>query len=86
MLPLVVAFLITSIHKSVETLINLGVLSVGRNEEFRADAYAKQLGYGEGLAKSLERYRSYERKIEGIWAAMCRTHPPVEERIKRLRS
>jgi heat shock protein HtpX len=68
----------------VQKLLELGLLSVGRSEEYRADAYAKSLGFGPGLVSFLSRMQYIEKAPEGLWAALSRTHPPTAERIRKL--
>jgi len=70
--------------KGVQKLLDLGLLSVGRSEEFQADAYAKSVGFGPGLVSFLSRMQYIEKAPEGLWAALSRTHPPTAERIRRL--
>lgn len=65
-------------------LIDFGYLAIGRNEEFRADAYAKSLGFGPGLEKYLNRVKALDVAPVGLWAALSRTHPPVSTRIDKL--
>ena len=68
----------------VQYLLDLGMLAVGRLEEYRADAYAKSLGFGPGLVSFLNRMQYIEKAPQGLWAALSRTHPPTAERIRRL--
>jgi Zn-dependent protease with chaperone function len=72
--------------KGVQKLLDLGLLSVGRSEEYRADAYAKSVGFGPGLVSFLSRMQCIEKAPDGLWAALSRTHPPTTERIHRLES
>ena len=61
-----------------------GMMFSGRTEEYRADAYANKLGFGPGLYSYLNRIVKTETLPQGLWAALYRTHPPTEERIRRL--
>jgi hypothetical protein len=70
--------------KGVQKLLDLGLLSVGRSEEFQADAYAKSVGFGPGLVSFLSRMQYIEKAPDGLWAALSRTHPLTAERIRRL--
>jgi heat shock protein HtpX len=62
--------------------VSLG--AVGRREEFRADLFAKNIGFGRQLAKYLLRTEALETAPKGVWAVLQRTHPPIAERIERL--
>jgi heat shock protein HtpX len=68
----------------LQRLIDIGFLTVGRKEEYRADDFAKSIGCGEGLAKFLERTEELDFSPQGLWAALSRTHPPTALRIDRL--
>ncbi|CQR73269.1 hypothetical protein SOV_50500 [Sporomusa ovata DSM 2662] len=64
--------------------MDLSIKAVGRNEEFRADLFAKNIGYGQPLAKFLRRIEALESAPQNIWQVLYRTHPPTAERIDRL--
>lgn len=70
--------------KGAQKLLDLGMLSVGRSEEFQADDYAKSVGFGPGLVNFLSRMQYIEKAPDGLWAALSRTHPPTAERIRKL--
>jgi Zn-dependent protease with chaperone function len=72
------------IYSIVQWSINMGLLAVGRREEYAADAYAKSLGFGAGLSGFLKKYHAEEIENQKLWAAWTRTHPFTEERIRRL--
>lgn len=59
--------------------LRFGDLAVGRKEELRADNYAKDLGYGEGLAQYIR--KQFEFKNQNIWYL---THPPKQVRLDNL--
>lgn len=64
----------------------LGVLCVrssGRRNEFEADAYAKQLGYGQHLEYALEALDRGGRS-HGFFAALRATHPRTSDRCAYL--
>ncbi|WP_062309568.1 M48 family metalloprotease [Alicyclobacillus sendaiensis] len=65
-------------------LISLGMLAVGRKEEFRADAFAREIGFGEGLVSALRKLEGFDLPTRGVWAALGRSHPPIPVRIDRL--
>lgn len=50
------------------------------NQEFEADAFAKSLGYGPGLADSLH----HDHGMDNIWHEGGVSHPSDAERIARL--
>lgn len=80
----VIALILKMALRVVQYLLDLGMLAVGRLEEYRADAYAKSLGFGPGLVSFLDRMQYIEQLPQGLWAAISRTHPPTAERIRRL--
>lgn len=64
--------------------MDIGIHAVGRNEEFRADLFAKNIGYGQQLAKFLRQIEALDTAPQNIWQVLYRTHPPTAERIDRL--
>ena len=59
-------------------LVNIVLMSISRMDEFRADAYAKKLGYGILLARYLDEYASNDT------THFLDTHPNTELRIDAL--
>lgn len=64
--------------------VDIGIHAVGRKEEFRADLFAKNIGYGQPLAKFLRQIEALDTAPKNIWQVIYRTHPPTAERIDRL--
>ncbi len=69
-------------------------LALSRTREYNADLYAVRLaGDPDGLASALAKMEGHQRKIEQgklpgrskTDPSLLRTHPPTEERIRRLR-
>lgn len=63
----------------------LGVMLVmrsSRENEYGADKFAFELGYGDDLCNLLENVDSLETK--GLFASLMSAHPPKEKRIERL--
>jgi heat shock protein HtpX len=58
--------------------------AVRRHEEFRADLFARNIGFGPHLAKFLRQIEALDAAPRNIWAVLYRTHPPTAERIDRL--
>jgi len=59
--------------------------AAARRREYRADAVAKQAGYGPGLRKALEAFASsFDGKLDGWDATMLRHHPHTEHRLAEL--
>jgi heat shock protein HtpX len=65
-------------------LIRLGLLAVGRKDEYSADHFAGELGYSDGLIAVLERGRDFNPKALRF-NVLLRTHPYSDDRIKRLK-
>lgn len=63
----------------------IGVLLVmksSRENEYSADQFAFELGYGDALCNLLENVDSVE--VRGLFASLTSAHPPKEQRIQRL--
>ncbi len=84
----VLAALAAVVLKAMQVVLHrvadLSFRVVGRKEEFRADAYAVELGMGEGLMSFLEKIEGTEGSPKGIWARLEATHPPVAFRIEQI--
>lgn len=65
-------------------LIRLGLLAVGRKDEYSADNFAGELGYADGLIAVLEQGRDF-RPQALRFNVLLRTHPYSDDRIKRLK-
>jgi heat shock protein HtpX/STE24 endopeptidase len=63
---------------------NVSLRAVGRAEEFRADLFARNIGFGPQLVKFLRQIEAIDAAPRDIWALLYRTHPPTAERIDRL--
>ncbi len=65
----------------------LGILlmmSASRNEEYAADAFAKEIGYGDALCSFLS-FRT-SGKEQGLFAALSSSHPSNSSRLARLKA
>jgi len=66
----------------------LGVLlclRASRENEFEADKFAHELGYGDELGAVLDSFGGGGTK-SGLWATLHSTHPDTDDRIARLQS
>jgi heat shock protein HtpX len=63
---------------------NVSLRAVGRTEEFRADLFARNIGFGPQLVKFLRQIEALDAAPRDIWAVLYRTHPPTAARIDRL--
>lgn len=66
-------------------ILDLGLLAVGRHEEYKADEYAVQIGNGTGLLKFLTKIVNVEIPTKGIAAKLFSTHPNTVKRIEKIR-
>lgn len=65
----------------------LGVLicmASSRANEYLADKYSFELGFGDNLCNALRKLSNLSVSADGIWAALSSSHPPMDERISRL--
>lgn len=67
-------------------ILPIGLHAIGREEEYEADQYSASLGYGNYLADYLESVHCKESKPDSLASKLFSTHPPIEERVKQLRS
>lgn len=58
------------------------VMHSSRKNEFKADEFAFNCGYGDSLAEVLDTFEEGSEK--GLWANLASTHPDSDERIARL--
>lgn len=70
--------------------LDLALLKIARKAEMEADQlgtqYVWNAGYDpRGFVAFLEKYRTWQIERPGKFASLWRTHPPVEERIHKLR-
>jgi heat shock protein HtpX len=63
---------------------NISLSAVGRHEEFRADLFALNIGFGPQLIKYLRRIEALDAAPKNIWDVLSRKHPPAAVRIERL--
>ncbi|MCR4937345.1 MAG: M48 family metalloprotease [Lachnospiraceae bacterium] len=57
-----------------------------RNKEYDADEFSFKCGYGDALCGLLASFGEGSRKMDGLFAALARSHPPGPKRIARLRA
>ncbi len=65
------------------TLVFLGLL---QKQEFAADRFAIEEGYGEGLSKALEKLhrQTDDKYYHPLYARLFRSHPSIKVRLKRF--
>ncbi|MDO4943361.1 MAG: M48 family metalloprotease [Lachnospiraceae bacterium] len=67
----------------------LGLLltnKTSRENEYLADAFSCQLGFGEGLVTFFEWIQKVEEKPVGLFAALAQDHPDTDKRIARVQN
>lgn len=79
-----VAFLFLGFFKFGNGLFTLGLLAIGRKEEFKADNFACKAGYGDSLLEFLDLIKNYEFEDNSLFAKIQRTHPSVMLRIDEI--
>lgn len=65
-------------------LSRIGILAADRENEYRADRFAADAGYGPGLYSFLARFGGVVPVNEGFWSNIHATHPPVDKRLEKL--
>jgi heat shock protein HtpX len=60
------------------------VLASSRNNEYEADRFAMEIGYGSQLASALDKLTGYEAPKVGLWRALHSSHPETHDRIGKL--
>lgn len=79
-LPVIIAYWVGS------WLLKLTLLFMGRKYEYRADKFAKDLGYQSGLISFLEKIQSITEHDNSMLGRIFNTHPAPMKRIGRLES
>lgn len=66
-------------------VLKLAMLMVGRRQEYQADAFAVQAGFGAGLLSFLEKAKHFEwSSKQSLMVKLYATHPPVMLRIGEI--
>jgi heat shock protein HtpX len=66
------------------SLLNISLLFMGRQYEYRADKFAKDLGYQDGLISFLEKIQAVTEYDNSIMGRIFATYPAPMKRIGRL--
>ncbi|CAM1507926.1 Fc.00g047740.m01.CDS01 [Cosmosporella sp. VM-42] len=86
--PIIIGFLLFSDALSpMDLVVQLGMNIITRKFEFQADAFAKQLGYPELLARSLLKLQIQNLSTmdaDWVYASYHFSHPHLTERLKAL--
>jgi STE24 endopeptidase len=86
--PIIIGFILFSDALApMDLVINLLMHIVSRKFEFQADAFAKQLGYPEELARSLLKLQIQNLSTmdaDWMYASYHFSHPHLSERLKAL--
>ncbi len=61
-------------------------MKTSRNNEFEADEFSFELGYGVGLCSGLDAITGGEAPAKGVFASLAASHPDTDDRIARLQS
>lgn len=77
-------FLLVTIMNLWTKLGALLCLSASRKNEFRADEYSYNMGYGYSLCAFLDRLDPSTVSKRGLWATLNSSHPETSERIQNL--
>jgi len=67
-----------------QIVIEMSLSAAGRKEEFRADLFARNIGFGQQLARFLRQIEALDAAPKDIRSVLYRPHPPTAERIDRL--
>lgn len=80
----VLSALVLSFNLLLWAPIKIGQALGSRQQEFAADAYAVEVGHGEGLHAALTSIQPLEGKPRGFMGMIYASHPKISERIKRI--
>jgi heat shock protein HtpX len=78
------AFLFLGFFKLGNGLFTLGLLAIGRKQEFKADNFACKAGYGQSLLDFFDLIKNYEYEDNSLFAKIQRTHPSIMLRIDNV--
>lgn len=88
MQPIIIGFILFSdVLSPADNLIKLGMNILSRRYEFQADAFARNLGYSDELAKSLIKLQVQNLSTmdaDPLFASYHFSHPILTERLKAL--
>lgn len=88
MQPIIIGFILFSdVLSPMDVFIKLGMNILSRRYEFEADAFARNLGYSEDLAKSLIKLQVQNLSTmdaDWMFASYHFSHPILTERLKAL--
>lgn len=88
MQPIIIGFILFSdVLSPADVFIKLGMNVLSRRYEFQADAFARNLGYSEELAKSLIKLQVQNLSTmdaDPLFASYHFSHPILTERLKAL--
>lgn len=65
-------------------ILSLSFHAISRSQEYEADEFARQIGYGAGLAGFLSRIQDFTTDEKNFISRLFSTHPHSAERIQRL--
>ena len=78
-------FIITKFMQLWTWIGTMLCMKTSRDNEFQADAFAVDLGFGEGIVKLLEFFDRIEEKPSGLFANLASSHPNSDARIARVK-
>ncbi|MPQ44768.1 M48 family metalloprotease [Clostridium tarantellae] len=84
-IPIILRFIFVGVIEKLLNLLYLFSLKSSRENEYEADKYSAQLGYGESLAVALDLICN-EDYITGFMEDLKASHPKTHLRIERLES
>lgn len=83
-IPVIVLFPIVVLNWCYENLLKSSLLLMGRKYEYRADKFAAELGYSQGLISALEKTRISQVYDNDLIGRIFASHPSAIKRIVRL--
>lgn len=78
-------FIITKFMQLWTWIGTMLCMKTSRNNEFQADAFAVDLGFGDGIVKLLEFFDRIEEKPSGLFANLASSHPNSDTRIAHVK-
>lgn len=83
-IPLIIFLPVIIINWVASWVLDISLRFMCRQHTYRADKFAKDMGYKEGLISLLETIHIVRKPDDGFWERIFAAHPPAKKRISQL--